>query len=499
MDLDKTTHRGERCRTLAALAAAMLACATCGGEERQGRDGLQPEKGSVIFIHPDGSGLSHFNAMRMLYYGPDGISNYDRLPEMAVYRGHMKDAMAATSHGGATTHAYGYRVAAAGSFGTDAGRAIPSLSGFAGSIMEEAKAAGLAIGLVNDGILAEPGTGAFLASVERRSEANEITRQIMAATPEVVLGGGEESFLPAGVQGVHGAGVRRDGRNLIQEAREAGYTVLRTRGELEALLARIEADADRTPRRVLGLFARSALFQDLPEETLATRGMLPYGAADPASPGYGPPTVAAMTELALHVLQQSGRRFLLVSEIESVDNFGNHNNAAGMLEATKIADDTIGVALDHVERHPRTLVLTAADSVAGGPEIVAIDPDARARPVGSLNNNPIAPGGEGRDALLPIASPLDGVDGRLSPPFVTAPDASGRRWPIAIAWSGTPDFGGGILTRAAGLNAELLRTPELSRRFDNIGVYRMMYATLFGRWLPHPEPAVAPPLAPTAP
>jgi len=39
------------------------------------------------------------------------------------------------------------------------------------------------------------------------------------------------------------------------------------------------------------------------------------------------------------------------------------------------------------------------------------------------------------------------------------------------------------VSRAQGLNAELLRT-EFSERFDNTDVYRHMYLTLFGKLLP---------------
>jgi alkaline phosphatase len=48
-----------------------------------------------------------------------------------------------------------------------------------------------------------------------------------------------------------------------------------------------------------------------------------------------------------------------------------------------------------------------------------------------------------------------------------------------------------ILSRAAGLNSELLTT-EFSGRFLNSDVYRMMYATLFGRLLPDSAGVPAP-------
>jgi alkaline phosphatase len=202
--------------------------------------------GNVIFIHPDGSGLNHWNAARMYWEGPDGLLQWEQLPEMAVYRGHLLDRLTATSEGGATTHAFGHKVIGPDSFGEDGGRSILALSGFPGSIMREASHAGYPVGIVNDGDAAEPGTGAFLAEVNLRENANEIARQILKGRPGandpepmVVLGGGERFFLPEGtrrctdtiepdcavhIDPVDGAGpARTDGRNLIQEAIDDGW------------------------------------------------------------------------------------------------------------------------------------------------------------------------------------------------------------------------------------------------------------------------------------
>ena len=47
------------------------------------------EAGNVIFFHPDGSGVNHWGAARMHIAGPDGEINWDRLPAIGVYTGHM--------------------------------------------------------------------------------------------------------------------------------------------------------------------------------------------------------------------------------------------------------------------------------------------------------------------------------------------------------------------------------------------------------------------------
>jgi alkaline phosphatase len=74
----------------------------------------------------------------------------------------------------------------------------------------------------------------------------------------------------------------------------------------------------------------------------------------------------------------------------------------------------------------------------------------------------------------------------MTPAFVSEPDRRGNCFRFGILWPGLTDFPGGILSRAAGLNAGLLGS-VFSERFDNIDIYRMMYATLFGRLLNYPS------------
>jgi alkaline phosphatase len=70
--------------------------------------------------------------------------------------------------------------------------------------MREAANKGHPVGVVNDGDLPEPGTGAFLAEVARRGEGAEILEQMIFGRPgmndrqpAVLLGGGEGFALPA--------------------------------------------------------------------------------------------------------------------------------------------------------------------------------------------------------------------------------------------------------------------------------------------------------------
>ena len=565
----RRTRAGAALGALALTAAAVPAATAGPAGAAQTAAPVSPNAGNFVFIHPDGTDAAYFAATRIYWEGPDGVLEWDRLPEMSIYRGHMADQLVGTSNGGATTHAFGFKVDGPDSFGQDTGaadvlagdfqdegaREIVGLSGYPASWLREAGNAGYPIGVVNDGDAAEPGTAVFLSEVPARdlSGALESVRQFLQgrpgfddadAQPEVVLNGGEALFLPEGTpyctaeqlagadpdgDGVATAptdcvvhrgagdtigvpeselaptgGLRTDGINLLAEAEADGYTVVRTRGEFDALSAAIEAgEVDAAEVKVLGLFADEDVFNDETEESLAARGLVDpsvdvdakqtnlilYG-SEPGTPGYDPPTPQEMAELALEVLQAHSDRvglpYASVMEVEATDNFANNNNAVGSLLGAFNADQLIGVARDAIERDPETTVLTAADSTAGGMHVVGYNLDRPAPgTVGSIgSDNPALDDADG------FSTPLDGRYGRFTEPFVSEPDQFGQEHPFAIGWVGTPDVGGGIVARAEGQYEEAM--DRVHERFDNVDVYRLAYLSLFGRVLGYPEGYVSP-------
>jgi len=409
--------------------------------------GTEPP-GNVIFFHPDGAGVNHWTALRMKEVGPDGRLNWDMLPAMAVYTGHMKDALTGTSHGGATTHAYGIKVVG-DSFGMDGKQPITAASGRKMSLMQEAMAEGRAVGIVQTGHIAEPGTAVFLASSEERKNRDEIAAKVIGSGAQVIMAGGEKYLLPEGTWGVHGEGARKDERNLIEEAKAAGYTVVYTAKGL--------ADLDLSGvDKLLGVFAHEHTFNDQTEEKNRFDKKQAY--ID------GAPTVAEMARAALAILSRAESGFFLVVEEEGSDNLANANHASGTLEALRRADEAIGVLHDFVRYNPNTLMLMTSDSDAGGMQVRGPDPRYAVAP----------------DEAVPAAetngAPVDGVAGRETPPFMSAPDQRGKRWPFAIAWSSYRDVAGGILVRAAGKNAH-----KVHGVIDNTEIYAIMYETLFGK------------------
>ena len=412
------------------------------------KDNQEVKTGNVIFIHPDGTALAGWNAIRVLNYGPDGELNWDRLSNIGLYQGYTKNTLTSSSEGGATIHAYGVKVELL-SYGMDGNKPLISRSGSNLSIMMEARSKGINIGIINSGKIVEPGTGVFVASDISRANEDAISKKIIESGADLIFSGGEENLLPLGIEGKFGQGKRKDGLNVIELAKQLGYKVIYTSEELYSISNKTE--------KVLGIFARSHTFNDKSEEDLIKLGLKNY---QPDAP-----TLAEMMEAAINFLSRKKENFFLVVEEEGTDNFGNANNANGYFEALKRADDAIGVALNFYSKNPNTLIITAADSEAGGMEIYGFLEKymMHDKPLPERANN---------------GAPLDGINGTGTLPFLTAKDKNGNQFQFAVAWSTNDDVYGSVVARAEGLNSELMKG-----KIDNTEIYRIMYATLFGKIL----------------
>lgn len=422
---------------------------------------------NVIFFHPDGFAINHWAAVRTWVAGPDGKINWDRLPYLAPYTGHMKNALTSSSHGGATVHAYGVKVVR-DSFGMDGTQEITALSGKNMSIVEEAMKAGFATALVQSGAIYEPGTASFVASTKSRGMRDEIARLVINSDVDVILAGGESWLLPKGVKGRHGKGVREDSLNLIEKAKSLGYTIVYTQDELAKVAN------DPKVLKVLGVFASKHTFNDNTEEKNREKNLPIYW--DWA------PTIAEMSEATLKILSRnpkaSQKGMFIIAEEEGTDNLANKANAMGTLEAGKRSDVAFGVFLDFVEENPdNTLLITAADSSAAALSIYSPDPKGFKRIIKDGKTGVFGHNSDESGEWVNV--PLDGIDGANTAPFKAAADKMGKEWPF-VMMGVRGDVSGGILARGIGKNADIISKLGV---VDNTDIYRIMYYTLFDKWL----------------
>ncbi|MCU0567113.1 MAG: alkaline phosphatase [Oculatellaceae cyanobacterium Prado106] len=436
---------------------------------RQGSPAPTPTStsGNVIFVHPDGHSPSLMAAARFVSQGPDGRLNWDLMSNSGVYLGHLTDQLTGASDGSGVVHANGVKVFQ-DSYGLNAdGSRVTPFSGKVGStILEEARDRGKATVMINSGRISEPGSGAFAAEVQARSDHNEIIRQhIMESEVQVIMGGGERWMLPAGVTGRFGTGARTDGLNLIEEAQNLGYRVIYTREELDSI---------QPGEKILGVFAWEDTYNTATEENLVARGLQPYG--QPNNPN--PPTVGEMLQGGLRAVSTAPNGFFVALEEEGTDNFPNSNNASATIEAALKADEAIGVAIDYINNiDPNTMLLTAADSEAGGLQVFQPTPFAPGYPSTPLTTAPALGVNPTGVSSQNVSNPLDGINGRLAPwtAFSSQPSLDGSVGNFGVGWVGTPDFPGSIVSKAHGLNAD-----RLPSTVDNTEIYKQMYFSLFG-------------------
>jgi alkaline phosphatase len=452
-------------------------------------------KRNVIFIHPDGTTQSHFSSARLLEAGPDGFINWDMLPEVAIYKGHLKDALTSTSGGGATVHGSGVKVLA-DSYGCDGNCTEETVKR---TIVEEARDQGYHIGIINSGKITEPGTGAFVAHVTDKNDDCEMVRQIVEESgASLILGAGEKYYLSTDDTSFHPN--PRDGlvqdngeceENMIEAARSLGYTVVFNKTQL-ASLNMTQVD------KVLGIFAYHDTYNDRSERELfdlgINVGVSEMGECEDVCRLYEPyaPTFDEMVKFGIEFLDfHSEKGFVLIAEEEGTDNFGNGNmNAEGMIEATRRVDRAIGQAIEFAKANPNnTLIMTASDSDAGAAAILSpqqqLNPEFPALDENGCFTDPDFPGLDPLEES-PDQEPLvDGVtdfsivkqemsDGTpifCEKPFVAQADQFGNQLLFGILWlpDGGPDVGGGTITRAYGCNAE-----DVNSTLDNTELTRIM-------------------------
>ena len=205
------------------------------------------------------------------------------------------------------------------------------------TIMELARRQGKATGLVTTSGITDATPAAFAAHVANRSDQASIAAQQLAFGVDVLLGGSREFFLPESA-----GGKRKDGRDLVAEARTAGYAYAQTADELRAAAS----------GRVLGLFNMSRMALEIDRA------------------GTAEPSLAQMTDDTLRLLSRNPDGFVAMIEGGRIDHAAHRNDAPATIHDTLAFDAAVGRALAFAEQHPDTLVIVTADHETGGMALI---------------------------------------------------------------------------------------------------------------------------------
>jgi alkaline phosphatase len=304
--------------------------------------GLAAGAKNVVLMIGDGMGPSHFGAAWL--YSNRVLGKELRMVEVmksgrtAYVVNDTADAIVTESAAAATQIACGVKVPAR-AVGMGADGKTPCKTA-----LELAKDKGLATGLVTTSGITDATPAAFAAHVEHRSEEASVASQELQAGVDVLLGGRKQFFLPEAA-----GGKRKDGRDLVEEARRAGYAVVGTASELQ----------QASGGKILGLFNMGNMAFELDRAKTAE------------------PSLAEMTAKTLEVLAKNPKGFFVMIEGGRIDHAAHRNDAAATIRDTLAFDDAVGVALEFQRRNPDTLIIVTADHETGGMALIGNSKDSK--------------------------------------------------------------------------------------------------------------------------
>ena len=332
---------------------------------------------NVIVLQGDGMGTAQRDLIRLVTAGnkPGKELHMNRLEHTGLVHTDPADPKEAVtdSAAAATAFATGHKTFNGG-IGVDAnGKTVRTL-------LEYARKQGKATGLVTTSQVTDATPAAYAAHVKDRAQQSEIARQFLEVSkPDVILGGGEDYWYPAGNAGAlpdhpptdPTEASKGDKGNLVEKAKSLGYEYVSTRDGLRKAKG----------TKLLGLFANEEMFEHREEG----HGDL----YEPAVP------LTEMASKALGVLSKDKDGFFVLIEEEGIDEMAHENNAGLMIKAGAALDAAVKVAVDFARKHPGTLIVVQGDHETGGLTIENPDTEDESGDALSKEDGPFTVAGTG--------------------------------------------------------------------------------------------------------
>lgn len=344
-------NNGWKTALLGTVAAALVITSyVSNGEGKQEADASSVHAKNVILFVGDGMGLAARDAIRLATVGEKGKLAMDDMPYVGLF--HTSSTVPVTdSAAAATAFASGVKTYN-GAIGVDADKNSVK------TILEYAKEAGKATGIVTTSQVTDATGAAFGAHVEDRSKQSDIALQYLTSSKvDVLLGGGEDFWFPAGSAGAFKDEPTEDPSekskgtqgDLVKKAQQLGYKYVTNKTDLQ------KANGGK----LLGLFANEEMFQQKPE-----------GQGDLYNPIVPLPE---MTKKAIETLSTNKNGFFLLVEEEATDEMAHQNNAKLTIRSGQELDKSVRIAKNYAKAHPETLVLVLSDHETGGFSIEPVD------------------------------------------------------------------------------------------------------------------------------
>ncbi|MFQ3574315.1 MAG: alkaline phosphatase [Thermodesulfovibrionales bacterium] len=207
------------------------------------------------------------------------------------------------------------------------------------TIFETAKKKGYLTAIITTDSVVGGTPAPFAAKAKHRNEYDKIAEQYLSFGVDYIIGGGRMYFVPEDKEKKQAG--RKDGKDLLKEAKDKGYTVVTKLEDFEKL-----EKADKL----------IALFTDK-EISFAN------GDRDPTAQ----PSLAEMTEKFIQIVSKTGKPFIAMVEGARIDHANHKNDATASLEETRDFDDTVGILYKFYQgnKNNTTLIVTSDHSNGG--------------------------------------------------------------------------------------------------------------------------------------
>lgn len=326
---------------------------------------------NVIIMIGDGMGLAHRTAARILAKGvtegkANGLLNMDTMPATGLVMTSSLDALVTDSAPGADSYSTGNKANnnQVGVFPDNTPHAFdnPRKEHLAEYLQryDPKRGGGKSLGLVTTSDVADATPAGFAAHTSDRGAGSGICDMFFDERSRtgltVLMGGGRQWFLPAGMSGsARSASTDHPdnadpARHLLQEFVADGWTYVQDKNELAAHAGQAT--------KLLGLFHLGNMNVAFDKLRLGDPNVV---SAFPHQP-----MLDEMTRAAIQVLKKNKQGFILMVEGASIDKQAHQMDSERWLWDVIEFDRAVGVALEFARQDGGTLVIVTADHETGG-------------------------------------------------------------------------------------------------------------------------------------
>ena len=358
-------------KSIIATMIAAVVVAGCGGNDTAATSAASTANlaagKNIIFFLGDGMGMTTMTAARIYSVGETGDLTMDTLPESAFVKTYSNNAQVTDSAPSMAAYMTGVKMnnevismspdtMAFDPTGKNYLNGTDSTCPTSGNgtpvttLLELAKAASLATGVVTTTRVTHATPAVTYAHICHRDAENTIAAQIVPGGAgynsklsdgvDVLLGGGRQFFLPTAA-----GGKRTDSRDLTAELTKQGYTYVSDKAGFDGVSV-----SDKT--RLVGLFTSSHMAYDLDRNPAAE------------------PSLAEMTSKAIDILTSkkngtSAKGMFLMVEGGRIDHALHETTAKKALQDTVAFDTAIKTAISKMSLIDpglkNTLIVVTAD------------------------------------------------------------------------------------------------------------------------------------------